>query len=189
MRSIYQYASKVLIWLGESSAETCSSLSWVLNHADTGEAGLKFLTGTATTIMDTARDDTSRTDDENVEDRRLRLLKGFEDLLTRDWWSRIWVIQEVVTNSDVTVICGNSEVRWSTFMAFITGLHQSKHLLQMPLAETAHYSRALDHAVSQRQFASQSGQPMADLLVHIAVSIPLILGTTHTHYLALLPTC
>lgn len=54
---------------------------------------------------------------------------------------------------------------WYTFITFIKGIHESKPLLQLPLNETALYRRSLDRAVSQHQFACQSGQKMADLLL------------------------
>jgi hypothetical protein len=171
MRNIYQAAERVVVWLGEGCVETHRAISWVSSHFERDEQGLEHLTKTARTIMDgcpksTVDDGDDGLDgEETTQDRRLQLLKGFNNLLSRPWWSRVWVIQEVVVNSDVTIMCGHSEVSWTTFMAFVEGIYKSKPLLQASLEESTKYRQSIEKALSQQQFASQASQKMSDLLL------------------------
>ena len=124
MRNIYQATERVLVWLGDGCVETHRAISWVSNHFEGDEKGLEHLMKTARTIMDgcpestvDVGDDVLDSGEEITQDRRLQLLKGFNNLLSRPWGSRVWGIQEVVVNSDVIIMCGRSEVSWTTFMA------------------------------------------------------------------------
>lgn len=171
MRNIYQAARRVLIWLGDGCVETHRAISWVSSHSEIDEMGLEHLMKTARTIMDGCPEPNVDVGDDvldgegTFQDRRLELLKGFENLLSRPWWSRVWVIQEVVVNSDVTIMCGRAEVSWTTFMAFVQGIYKSKPLLQASPDETAKYRRSIQRAFSRQQFACQAPQKMNDLLL------------------------
>jgi hypothetical protein len=103
--------------------------------------------------------------EETAKDRRLQLLKGFDDLLSQPWWSRVWVIQEVAVNSHVIIMCGQSEVSWTIFMAFVQGIHHSKPILQASPDESTKYRRSIERAFSRQQFASGASQKMSDLLL------------------------
>lgn len=35
-----------------------------------------------------------------------RLVRGIKDVLRRDYWHRIWIVQEVVLSKEATVLCG-----------------------------------------------------------------------------------
>lgn len=43
-----------------------------------------------------------------------QLVLSLEDLCTRDYWSRLWIIQEILLPRAVLLQCGSQEVRWST---------------------------------------------------------------------------
>ena len=94
MRNIYQAAERVLVWLGEGCVETNRAISWISSHSEGGEKGLKHLTKTARTIMDGCPesaggigDDGMDSGEETTQDRRLQLLKGFNNLLSRPRWT------------------------------------------------------------------------------------------------------
>ncbi|RDW57305.1 hypothetical protein BP5796_12755 [Coleophoma crateriformis] len=173
MRNIYQAAESVLVWLGEGTEETGRALSWVASHSKDGEQDLKHLEQTARFIMDATPETPIEIEDDDsmgsggleAQDRRIQLLAGFSDLLSRPWWSRVWVIQEAVVNSDVRILCGHSQVSWTTFMAFTQGIYRSKPLLKAPLDETIKYHRAIERAFSRNQFMHQSPQKFLNLLL------------------------
>ncbi|KAF6783209.1 heterokaryon incompatibility protein, partial [Colletotrichum musicola] len=44
-----------------------------------------------------------------------------DDLLSRPWWSRVWVVQEVWSASDRAILqCGQQTIRWKTFQRAMT---------------------------------------------------------------------
>lgn len=111
MGEIFRGSSRTVIWLGEES---------VRSHRL-----FEFLK-----LIDTKRgwDD----DDERVlkvqgqiqlqsqlvvdKDIQKTVRKGlYEDIAHRDFWTRIWVVQEVALASEVIVHCGHDEMPWEDF--------------------------------------------------------------------------
>lgn len=45
--------------------------------------------------------------------------ENLREVLERDYWSRLWVIQEVLLSKYITVMCGSKSVPWDTFDAFL----------------------------------------------------------------------
>lgn len=45
-------------------------------------------------------------------------------LLLREWFQRIWIIQEVVAGSQVSMICDQHKLRWETFAYVMTKIEQ-----------------------------------------------------------------
>jgi hypothetical protein len=94
MRTIYQQAENVVVWLGQRS----NSTSLVFNlfedlyeNRGSKQYYINFLG-----------------DKENV--------KGFAGLIShfeRDYWFRVWVIQEVNSAREITIMCGKYEISWS----------------------------------------------------------------------------
>jgi hypothetical protein len=44
-----------------------------------------------------------------------------KDLLARPYWSRLWIVQEVILARDILVLCGSSMTSWSRFEDFLKG--------------------------------------------------------------------
>ncbi|OAL56939.1 HET-domain-containing protein [Pyrenochaeta sp. DS3sAY3a] len=42
-----------------------------------------------------------------------------EELLTRPYWSRLWIIQEVILARDLSILCGSKQLSWSRFAEFL----------------------------------------------------------------------
>ncbi|PQE05115.1 hypothetical protein CJF31_00006087 [Rutstroemia sp. NJR-2017a BVV2] len=92
MRPIYQRAEQVSIWLGEHSEN--SPLAWKL---------LKELhvASNLTTV---------------IQSHRLREFDALKDLFSREYWWRIWVVQEVNSNENAVVYCGEDHMSWSDLL-------------------------------------------------------------------------
>jgi Heterokaryon incompatibility protein (HET) len=58
-------------------------------------------------------------------------------LLTRDYWYRLWILQEIALGSyDMPILCGNSHIKWSDIVAATTLIRQNEYvapLLQLLL--------------------------------------------------------
>ncbi|KAF2125010.1 HET-domain-containing protein, partial [Dothidotthia symphoricarpi CBS 119687] len=113
MGKIYSLAKQVLVWLGPSSA------GW--NDSDFA--------------MDTIASGDLREND------LTKLLHGLENLLSRDWFTRVWTVQELVlAHHDPVIICGSRSLNWTIFLSAIglvrdriVGL-QSTHSVSYPAA-------------------------------------------------------
>jgi hypothetical protein len=93
MRTIYNRAEKVVIWLGSSTPSVSRAFS--LFEAVYENRSSK------TAVADMLRD--------------IRNHKGLEaiiELYRRSYWERIWVVQEVISAREATVMCGEYKIDW-----------------------------------------------------------------------------
>ncbi|KAK2760563.1 hypothetical protein CKAH01_05249 [Colletotrichum kahawae] len=96
MADIYRRAESVLVWLGkDASAESAMrSLNWM------GRSASSEL--------------------ERIE--RNKIISSLGTLLRQPWFSRRWIIQEVVRNQDVTMHCRSASLSWVRLIATLTRL-------------------------------------------------------------------
>ncbi|KAL0944475.1 uncharacterized protein CTRU02_202362 [Colletotrichum truncatum] len=100
MNEVYSTATKVLLWLGASNAES--------------QAAFRFMT---------FMEDHSWPDGwEQQSHETLSQVQTVFHLLARPWFRRTWVIQEVVLGDDVVVMCGNDAVHFFTFERCVWGI-------------------------------------------------------------------
>lgn len=94
MVNIYNNASNVCIWLGESDRDKRS------------DEAMAFIP----TLMDFA------VFDRHANDRKqARKWYALGELMRDRWFSRRWIVQEIALAKDATVHCGGAIVRWSDF--------------------------------------------------------------------------
>lgn len=97
MRTIYTEATKVIVWLGESDTrvdrafEAIPELIPKLQNFD-GRLGINE----------------DRLTSHGIPKRSDEIWNGVSDLLSRSWFTRLWVFQEAVLSVSVTVMCGNN---------------------------------------------------------------------------------
>ncbi|KAK4495200.1 hypothetical protein PRZ48_013527 [Zasmidium cellare] len=121
MRNIYGLASKVLVWLGESSHDSSgvmrkleylgrqievSTSSWIIRAFDP-PASEPSWTGKTTVLPYSAAD-----------------WQAIESLFERSWFDRLWVLQEVTANPNTTVQCGHDSIDWYFLRRAIIGLDE-----------------------------------------------------------------
>ena len=87
MSAIYSRAQLVMVWLG---LETASS-----------NAAFEFLRSTA------AFNPPSR--EELINDRGW---DAFIELCERDYWKRVWIVQEICLAARIVIVCGSNQVPW-----------------------------------------------------------------------------
>lgn len=115
MRRIYQNAPNVIIWLGVSTEDIDRLFYWMqrLDHrmlkAD-GQYDIrmwqrqwKFLTW-----------------ETEVESDSSGIIRGLRDLLGREWFSRIWVIQEAALAIAAMITCGRNSINSRAFIVMPT---------------------------------------------------------------------
>ena len=94
MFTIFQKAELVLVWLGQA--------------ADTTETAMRFAEEMVASDFQLPS---------NHQDTPAMVLQGCQDLLRRDWFSRVWVIQEVAAAVTTSVYCGPHCTTWEAIQA------------------------------------------------------------------------
>jgi hypothetical protein len=95
MRDIYFKASTVIVWLGKGSSST--------------SAAFKMARG-FTGINDAQYNSLWKKTSSNSNWKSVR--KEWRNILQHGWWTRVWIIQEVVVNSRVTLQRGDELLEW-----------------------------------------------------------------------------
>ncbi len=95
MRDVYKGADHVIVWLGKDNGDARKAFE-----------GLQDLA----TIHPTSDYDIASTSRARVD--------ALNNLLTRGWFLRIWVIQELVCARKATIMCGNQSMEWERFLDF-----------------------------------------------------------------------
>ncbi|KAE8454154.1 hypothetical protein EG329_005079 [Mollisiaceae sp. DMI_Dod_QoI] len=111
MGSIYRNASQVIVWLGLSSHNSDLALQTLSRIGDAviclPEQGLTRETPGSWPA-------TLRNDVEALKSHADRWL-SIKDLITREWFSRLWVFQEIVLAQKATLVVGEARLDWKIF--------------------------------------------------------------------------
>ncbi|CAM1509732.1 Fc.00g000670.m01.CDS01 [Cosmosporella sp. VM-42] len=120
MTDIYSLASGVLVWIGEETPESTMALHFIQS--------LPPFPGDLHGSMDAYESqlaparkrfiNTLRTDNSAV----VATKAFFTEILQREYWNRVWIIQEVVLGTNITVQCGKAQVPWDMFFSVATNL-------------------------------------------------------------------
>jgi hypothetical protein len=119
MAGIYSQAERVLVWLGKEEVD---------QHA------LKFMS----VLFRTTEDEKDwETRQRYEKDRPVQLIpvstglasltadvrwQYLDHLCRQEYWSRLWIIQELLLGKEVQVYCGHTSVKWITFEVVFSGL-------------------------------------------------------------------
>jgi hypothetical protein len=147
MRTIYQRASRVIIWLGieESySGYAIEFLHGVLGRADAEEWVRKVLTS---------------------PDHEFYLI-ALRFLFIRPYWYRIWIVQEVVSAREIIVSCGSSSISWASLIKARDYLMKQIMIIGRSRITNADFARAIHTEGPQiiRKAAYHPPQTLPDLL-------------------------
>jgi hypothetical protein len=106
MHTIYSKSSQAIVWLGESSASTSKAFDFVEEISGLSEEEKESLW-----------------QQKSASDQWKQVQSEFMKILSHDWWTRAWIIQEVVAARRVFMQRGNHTVRWEDLF----------HLINYPL--------------------------------------------------------
>ncbi|KAJ4189080.1 hypothetical protein NW767_011731 [Fusarium falciforme] len=109
MRQIYESAAQTVVYLGGQTG------------GNTGYSAWNFLERNSTWALNRygEKDYTLPAAIEDQVDFRGELHDVYLDVLTRDWFSRVWVFQEVVVSKEVMIQCGPRGVAWDDFCKLV----------------------------------------------------------------------
>jgi hypothetical protein len=113
MSDIYKQATRVLIWLGEDTEDTREAILLMKVLAVTAIA-FGVQKGTDSDIW---AEPTVREKEEHINQVvELASRKALDDFYGRDWFTRLWILEEVVLASSVLFCCGSHELDWRSFV-------------------------------------------------------------------------
>ena len=125
MGMLYRFAKQVVAWIGEGDGETsfCITLANVLSKILRGEvegedADLVAMARWAFGLKDRTPLNTEKRDKRFVS----LAWHGYDELLTRAWFRRVWIVQEVTLASTVIIQCGKI---WIDFEMFYLAILKS----------------------------------------------------------------
>jgi tetratricopeptide (TPR) repeat protein len=115
MREIYQKAVIVLVWLGPpyADSERAVDLIWELGERRRAlRANMKQRVEAAKLPLEPWRtgQDTAWLKDSLKTKEKRREMTALLDLLERPWWHRTWIIQEVVLDKTLVILCGDDYI-------------------------------------------------------------------------------
>ena len=160
MRDIYAGASQVLVWLGEGDSETNAALKFAIQHNN-------FLDST------TPRE-TFATHRFLTEPKLPQILRGYSTIFQSPWWSRVWVVQEVVVPEMPPLIgCGDHWISLEAFSCVVGEISELAFSRQNPIVAT-HAPLLADweffHTRSQLESLQllPRGESLEDILLYTA---------------------
>jgi hypothetical protein len=143
MRSVYKSAERTLIWLGENDSTVHMAMELIvaivrkmmhLDQPDRPELNAEFAGSVAHEISDHFRDMNNpgnlvsqSADLPPLESGSWNALARF---LSRPWFRRVWVIQEVAVSHRATAYCGGHEMEWVAIEFASAWLSRNNILMQ-----------------------------------------------------------
>ncbi|KAL0780169.1 hypothetical protein CaCOL14_004653 [Colletotrichum acutatum] len=161
MSRIYQNAMNTVIWLGESTSNSASAIKLL-------EDVRLLLQFTEKTIGP------DEFEGLNLPLKDSEVWGALWDFLSRPWFTRLWIIQEVILSFDSWVVCGNHMTTWDVLS--LACLHLWTCGISRWLGEKFNSgSRALDfqrdlcesvqHLSSMKSSYHSAAMPLFDLLI------------------------
>jgi hypothetical protein len=120
MRDIYKSSTRTVVWIGEESFwshrlfQFLKSIDKTRGWGDDDERKVK--------VEGQVRLRGQLAVDGNIQKIVQRGL--YKDIAQRDFWTRIWIVQEVAIASKVIVCCGPDEMSWQDFSNSICKCHR-----------------------------------------------------------------
>lgn len=109
MYRIYSLAKSVMVWLGAKSHDSNKAFRF-----------MRDLAGSPQNAQ-------SRIESESHEPDFEALVNLFE----RDYWSRVWVVQEILNGKSVNVCCGKESITWQSLLDLVKLLEQHEGSLKL----------------------------------------------------------
>jgi len=121
MRDIFHGAQLVVAWIGPASTGSHKLLSEMVTRADHHQD--ESASATETLLQPESCDS-----DELGAPRRHNLLHEVRDFLTRPFWTRVWIIQEICVCRDVLISCGDQTIPWDLFAAELGSVKRKSNM-------------------------------------------------------------
>ncbi|KAL5323133.1 hypothetical protein ACEPPN_007661 [Leptodophora sp. 'Broadleaf-Isolate-01'] len=167
MRQIYEKANQVIAWLGAPTTDSKVALDFALELVEMMQETLD------PDLRPFGLEDSEpSTSDLEVKAMEIVHILGYEDpgwlalrrLFERDWFSRVWVIQEAMVAKDLILYWGPETIRWEVIVELVLNLNRF-HLLGTKIFQ--YRSTATGHLLIMRvqQCKERRAVSLHDLLL------------------------
>jgi hypothetical protein len=123
MAEIYRAASEVVVWLGPEADDSSAAIDLLRDLLNQSELEDIYRSRVRWLIND---------------GQRHRSWYALVCLFEREYWKRLWVIQEILNAKAVTVLCGSSALPWRAYVEAIDAL--TDHMPDLQGAFSAYLS-------------------------------------------------
>jgi hypothetical protein len=111
MGDIYESSKKNFVWLGEEAEDSSLAMellsSITANVQDSANAEAEI----SARLKVIAKDDSTQ---------RKQSWIALQKLFKRPYWTRVWIIQEILLSHPTTILCGNDTCTWDDICSLIT---------------------------------------------------------------------
>jgi hypothetical protein len=126
MSTIYKTATHTAVWLGEETDQSrCAfQLLHSLESLDSLKQWSMLPPSTPTSVIE---ENLIKFDSHlnSMPNAAAGLRDFWNDVMRRPWWTRAWIVQEIVLSSNATLICGRSSISWKSFQILFNFLSSS----------------------------------------------------------------
>ena len=114
MSLIYGRANRVIVWLGDASQDSDNIMDEIFMEStvDGLEPMQAIITRNELPVI-------------GLPDSSDNVWLAIGNLLTRSWFSRLWIVQEVVLGQEIDVLCGRSSVAWEQLVLFSSSIREA----------------------------------------------------------------
>lgn len=113
MGTIYRSAAQVIVWLGPASPDSGCALSFIDELCQAFLAYFQLHGSEAHPFRSSSESVRLEPTGFELPPQSDRRWTALAKVLDRPWFSRYWVVQEVMLNREVVVQCGNDRLDWS----------------------------------------------------------------------------
>jgi hypothetical protein len=87
-----------------------------------------------------------------IPSRREAEWEAFSEMCSFEYWTRVWVVQEIILAERITIHCGEDGLDWDTFSAARHQLANAYHyLMDIPKAASSFLRASLEKIDLQRE--------------------------------------
>lgn len=112
MGQIYSHAKKVLVWLGDATPDVPQALDLV-NHIVDACLQHHAMTDKNLDALDDLKYLSANVSEALLPEFDKATWLAFRNFYIRPWFSRVWVVQEVMKARTAIAICGEFEIEWA----------------------------------------------------------------------------
>jgi len=135
MGRIYQCASRVIAWIGRDEQAPASWINIAINFAQLLLSGSRS-TGYNDRGVWYDHDESTRMYNNSFAEKNSHRWVGLLYLCRRTYWSRLWIIQELVLAREIIIQCGHSLLSWKA-IELIFNLTRPVMIQQLPSSSGA----------------------------------------------------
>jgi hypothetical protein len=126
-QSSIQERNQQVRYMGQLFCTARSTIIWLGSATNSSDNALEFFERWQT-VKNQVYNDTGSQDGANcpgiLSSQQHRMLAkihahNLRDVLDRDYWSRLWIIQEILLSNDITILCGSKCISWDIFDTFL----------------------------------------------------------------------